>query len=77
MWAGLLFGVMIGAVVLFCGYIIMRQQRTIDRLTDKIMARDYTDYKRHTAPMMREEPRIRKPQSWHDDPSVVVEDEVQ
>jgi hypothetical protein len=59
----------------YSAFIITRQQRTIDRLTDKLMARDYGEYRRNALPLMREEPRTRKPQSWHDDPSVEVEDD--
>lgn len=50
-----------------------RYQQTIDRLTDKLMARDYGEYKRLERNVEREEKPVRKPLSWHDDPSVEIE----
>lgn len=65
------------AIFVFVGLVVLifRQQRTIDRLTDKLMAKDYGEYKRHTSPLMREEPKTRKPQSFYDDPGIEVEDD--
>lgn len=40
----ILFCLTISALVIV---VIVKQQNTIDRLTDKLMARDYSDYKRH------------------------------
>lgn len=59
-------------------YLHHRQlQRTIDRLTDKLMARDYGEYKRHDHTLMREEKPGRKPISFYDDTSIDIDDEVQ
>lgn len=48
--------------------IITRQQRTIDNLTDKLMARSYVEYK--SMNRVKEEdaspPREDEPISWHD-----------
>jgi hypothetical protein len=50
------------------GAIMYRQQRTIDRLTDKLMAGDYRVYK--SLEGVKEEdaspPREEEPVSWHD-----------
>lgn len=32
-------------------FVINKQQRTIDRLTDKLMAKDYSEYKRYEEPV--------------------------
>lgn len=69
-WVALSFGAMIAAVVMFCGYVIIKQQRTIDRLTDKLMAKDYGEYKRLGRVEEREEKPKRKPMSFYDDSSV-------
>lgn len=44
-----------------------RQQRTIERLTDKLMAKDYNEYKRHERTVERQEGPKRKPLSYYDD----------
>jgi len=44
-----------------------RQQRTIERLTDKLMAKDYNEYKRHERQVERKEEPKRKPLSYYDD----------
>lgn len=43
------------------------QQQTIESLADRIMSRDYREYKLMNAPPP-EEPRTRKPMSAFDDP---------
>jgi hypothetical protein len=64
--------IMFIAIVVFVGLIafLWRQQRTIDRLTDKLMARDYGEFKRHEQKVMTEEAPKRKPMSYYDDDSV-------
>lgn len=54
--------------------VIYKQQRTIDRLTDKLMAKDYREYVQYNKPVMQEEKPLRNPLSWHDDPNVEVEE---
>jgi len=47
----------------------IRYQRTIDRLTDKLMARDYKEYASMNAPKEPEQ-KLREPKSWYDDPTI-------
>lgn len=54
--------------------VIYKQQCTIDRLTDKLMAKDYREYVQYNKPVANEEKPLRKPLSWHDDPNVEVEE---
>jgi hypothetical protein len=56
------------------GYIMHRQQRTIDTLTDKLMAKDYGEYKRNNHITISDEKPQRKPLSYYDDPSIEVEE---
>lgn len=63
------------AIMLYSTFVIAKQQRTIDRLTDKLMARDYKEYKSMTKPLMEDEKPRRKPMSFYDDPN--IEDEIQ
>lgn len=56
------------------GYIAYRQQQTIDRLTDKLMAKDYNEYKRGNHITITDEKPTRKPMSYYDDPSVDIEE---
>lgn len=59
--------------MIFACWVMWSQQRTIDRLTDKLMAKDYNKYKRHdNGPMVTEE-RTRKPMSYYDDTSIEEE----
>jgi hypothetical protein len=60
-------------VVAVMGYIMHRQQRTIDTLTDKLMAKDYGEYKRNNHITISDEKPQRKPLSYYDDPSIEVE----
>lgn len=55
--------------------IITKQQQTIDRLTDKLMAKDYREYTQLSRPVVKDDKTIRKPLSWHDDPSIEIEEE--
>ncbi|WP_010276444.1 hypothetical protein [Paenibacillus senegalensis] len=51
----------------FSAIVILKQQKTIERLTDRLMARDYKEYKTMTdAPKSVDEPK-REPLSWYDD----------
>lgn len=49
--------------MLFIGY----QMRVIDRLTDKIMAKDYVEYKQLEAPVTPLDLPKHKPKSWADE----------
>jgi hypothetical protein len=57
-------------VMTFSGFVVAKQQRTIDTLTDKIMARDYREYKSMTGQAMVEDKPSRKPMSFFDDPNI-------
>lgn len=59
--------------MIFACWIMWSQQRTIDRLTNKLMAKDYNEYKRHDKVVEAGEDRKRKPLSYYDDTS--IEDE--
>lgn len=48
-------------------YIIARQQQSIDKLTDKLMAKDYNEYMRHEADDTMDDRPKRKPLSYFDD----------
>jgi hypothetical protein len=61
-------------VMAVMGYIMHRQQRTIDTLTDKLMAKDYSEYKRNNHITISDEKPQRKPLSYYDDPSIEVEE---
>lgn len=54
-------------------FIMHRQQRTIDKLTDKLMAKDYSEYKRGNNITITDEKPTRKAMSYYDDPSIEVE----
>ncbi|MEK8128363.1 hypothetical protein WMW72_10655 [Paenibacillus filicis] len=51
-------------------WIIRRQQRTIDALNDRLMARDYREYKAMQTTIVEPQEQLRKPKSWYDDPTV-------
>lgn len=55
--------------------VIKQQQRTITDLTNRIMSKDYGEYRRLTATLDREEERKRKPQSFYDDTTVYTDDD--
>lgn len=57
---------------LYSFFIIRSQQKTIDKLTDKLMAKDYREYVSVQRPAEKTKPK-REPMSWHDDPE--IEDE--
>lgn len=56
-------------------YTQIRMQRTIDKLTDRLMARDYGEYKRHDRTPEAPPREQRKPISYYDDPSIETEDD--
>ncbi len=66
----------ISLVSVFAFKAIALQQRTIDRLTDKMMARSYKEFV--TMQPREEKTKVQKkePLSWYDDASV-EEDEIQ
>lgn len=51
-----------------------RYQRSIDRLTDKIMSRDYGEYKRNNHITIDDSKPQRKPISFYDDPSIEIDE---
>lgn len=53
----------IGAQMVFIGY----QMRQVDRLTDKVMAKDYNEYKQLEKPTIIEDMPKHKPMSWADE----------
>lgn len=72
--------VLIAVCLLFFSYMVIHfiekrsMQRTIDRLTDKLMAKDYGEYKRHEKTLMQEETPKRKPMSFYDDSHLEVDE---
>lgn len=64
----LMFAVITIATMIYSVWMIRNQQRTIDRLTDKLMARSYVEYK--SMDKIKEDdvspPREDNPLSWHD-----------
>lgn len=64
--------VMAITTIAFLCWRIYEQDKTIRQLTDKLMARSYTDYVVGTR--AREDPPLdiptRKPKSWYDDPNI-------
>lgn len=71
----ILAGIAVSAISTICILVMLRQQKLIDALTNKLMARDYGEYRRHRGGLMVEERETRKPMSFYDDPG--IEDEVQ
>ncbi|MNM07349.1 hypothetical protein D3C81_173910 [compost metagenome] len=62
-----IFGVVaISAIAFLSSMIIAKQQSTIHDLTNKLMAKDYREYKQMELPPEPEQPK-RKPMSWADD----------
>jgi large-conductance mechanosensitive channel len=63
-------------LIVACGaFVIIRQQRTIDKLTDKLMAKDYNEYKRGENVTQPVETKMRKKVSFYDDPSIELDEE--
>jgi hypothetical protein len=62
-------------ITIYSAWIVGGQQRTIDRLTDKLMAKDYNEYKRNENVTQPVETKMRKKQSFYDDPSIELEEE--
>lgn len=62
-----LFGVVaISAIAYLSSMVISKQQNTIHDLTNKLMAKDYREYKQMERPPEPEVPK-HKPMSWADD----------
>jgi hypothetical protein len=66
-------GAGISAVLVY--RITMIQQQTIQDLTNKLMAKDYGEYKAYQQPVVVEDKPKRKPLSYHDDPDIDEDDE--
>ena len=65
------------ATLLYSAWIVAGQRKTIDKLTDKLMAKDYNEYKRHKEPFndTKDAPKQRKAQSFYDDPSIDLDED--
>jgi len=65
-------------VSVFAFKLMALQQHTIDRLTDKLMARSYKEYTTMQPKIAEDKPRpqTKKPLSWYDD-ATIEEDEIQ
>lgn len=63
------------AVLAVMGYLMYRQQITIDNLTNKLMAKDYSEYKRGNNITITDEKPTRKPLSYYDDPSIPLDED--
>lgn len=61
------------AVLAVMGYLMYRQQITIDNLTNKLMAKDYSEYKRGNHITITDEKPTRKALSYYDDPSIPLD----
>lgn len=66
-------GITIAAISIVCVVVMVRQQHMIDVLTDKLMARDYGEYRRNKGMLMVEERESRRPMSFYDDPGIEEE----
>jgi cell division protein FtsL len=55
-------------------FMFINQQKTIDQLTNKLMAKDYKEYVNLNKPKEQKPPPSRKPMSYYDDPSIELED---
>lgn len=62
-------------ITLYSAWIVGGQQRTIDRLTDRLMAKDYSEYKRNVNVTQPAETKMRKKVSFYDDPSIELDEE--
>ncbi|MBA9088634.1 hypothetical protein FHR92_005152 [Fontibacillus solani] len=53
-------------------YVIVKQQQVMDKLNNKLMSRNYTEYVSMTK--ARDDPPLditsRRPMSWYDDPNI-------
>lgn len=61
------------SIIAYSAWIVAGQRKTIDKLTDKLMAKDLTEYRRGS--IVTQEPKQRKPQSFYDDPSVELDED--
>lgn len=62
-------------ITLYSGYIIRGQQRTIDTLSSKVMAKDYHQYFRSQGGTQSGKEAKMEQLSWYDDPHEVKEGE--
>lgn len=62
-------------LISYSAWIVSGQRKTIDKLTDKLMAKDLTEYRRGSVPIP-DEPKMRKAQSFYDDPSIELEQDL-
>ncbi|MNW38081.1 hypothetical protein D3C74_151400 [compost metagenome] len=53
-------------------YVIVKQQQVMDKLNNKLMSRNYTEYVSMTKAREDPPPDItsRRPMSWYDDPNI-------
>jgi hypothetical protein len=61
-------------IIIYSAWIVGGQQRTIDRLTDKLMSKDYSEYKRNNHITIDDSKPQRKPVSFYDDPSIEIDE---
>lgn len=66
----ILFSALYLILAVFSAGVIIKQQHTIERLTDRLMARDYKEYQSFKEQPKIEETPKRDPQSWYDDPDI-------
>lgn len=71
----ILVSVLFLVTVIYSVTIILKQQRTIDRLTDKLMSKDYSEYKRNNHITIDDSKPQRKPISFYDDPSIEIDED--
>ena len=65
---------MVGGVIILLGLIIGVQQRSIERLTNKVMAKDYREYSTSQKGVQGGREAKMDQLSWFDDPHEVRED---
>lgn len=70
-----LFAFLMLATILYSIWMIRSQHRTIDRLNDRLMARDYREYVSTTRQSQTPETPRRRPKSWYDDPNIELDEE--
>ncbi len=70
---GIIFALITILTMLYSAWIVSGQRKTIDKLTDKLMAKDLTEYRRGTVEV-HQETKQRKPISFYDDPSIELDE---
>lgn len=68
------FSIITLVTIIYSAWIVAGQRKTIDKLTDKLMAKDLTEYRRGSV-AIQPEPKQRKAQSFYDDPSIELDDD--